>query len=374
MSAGQPFWDEADVVASWSGLPALKRSVTADLCVVGLGASGLAAVEWGVDRGLSVVGIDAGRVASGAAGRNAGFLLGGSALVPHELAERWGDERAADLYRATLAEIDRLVDTLGPFVVRRTGSIRLAGSPGRPDQAELDDCERHMGTLVAAGIAAEAIDTTLGPALLLPDDAVVNPALRCLLTVQTLVSRAALYEGTPAVSIEAGRVRTEHGEVSAAAVVVCVDGGLEWVVPALASRVRTARLNVLATDPVPPVLPWPVYSRWGWDYAQQLPDGRLVVGGGRDLADGDWITSQEAAADTVTAHVQVTLEELAWRLADREVTVSHRWTGLAAFTEDRLPICELVDEGVAVAGAYSGVGNLIGPITARTACALATQL
>ena len=75
--SGAPAWDDDPLVAGWSGLPALERSVTADVCVVGLGGSGLAAVESAIERGQRVVGVDAGRVGAGAAGRNGGFLLGG---------------------------------------------------------------------------------------------------------------------------------------------------------------------------------------------------------------------------------------------------------------------------------------------------------
>jgi glycine/D-amino acid oxidase-like deaminating enzyme len=47
--------------------------------VIGLGGSGLAAVLEARSLGLSVIGIDAGMVAGGAAGRNGGFLLEGTA-------------------------------------------------------------------------------------------------------------------------------------------------------------------------------------------------------------------------------------------------------------------------------------------------------
>src|SRR5207244_3362922 len=100
--------------------------------VVGLGGSGLAAVRELADCGLSVVGVDAGRVAAGAAGRNGGLLLGGGAPFLHDAIARWGAGPAVELYRTTLHELDRLADAFGPQLVRRIGSIRLAGLPGAP--------------------------------------------------------------------------------------------------------------------------------------------------------------------------------------------------------------------------------------------------
>ena len=95
--------------------------------------------------GLSVVGLDAGRVAAGAAGRNGGFLLGGGAPELTWAMAHWGADVALDLYRRTLDELDRLIEQLGPDVIRRVGSIRLAGLPGEPrDDAEAADRAREL--------------------------------------------------------------------------------------------------------------------------------------------------------------------------------------------------------------------------------------
>jgi len=357
-------WDRSAVVTGWLGLPPLDGPTTADVCVVGLGASGLAAVRWAVDRGLDVVGLDAGRVAAGAAGRNGGFLLGGLARFHHEVVAALGEPAALAWYRATLRELDELTARLGAVVVRRNGSVRLAA-----DDDEWADCERHATSLARAGIPAERRDTPFGRALLLADDASCNPAERCIKEATSLAGRARLHEGTPAIAVGPGFADTPAGRVSAGAVAVCVDGRLEVVVPALAPRVRTARLQMLATAPVPQV-PWldrPVYARHGYDWVQQLHDGRLVVGGGRDRhAADEWTVDVDP-----TAPVQAHLEAWAARLVGRDVEVTDRWAASVAYTDGLLPVCELVDDGVAVAGAYNGTGNLVGPICARRAAALA---
>jgi glycine/D-amino acid oxidase-like deaminating enzyme len=366
-------WDDA--IADWVGLAPLAGDVTADACVVGLGASGLAAVEALLDRGLSVVGVDAGRVAAGAAGRNGGFLIGGPELALHRAIDAWG-ETAVDLYRATLAELDRLADLLGPEIVRRVGSIRLAGLPGQPASAaeaedraaELADCGLQAIALRAHGIAVEEYDGPLGRGLFLPDDAATNPALRAIRLAGRLADRAQLHEHTRVTDIGAGRVETEHGIVGAHAVVVAVDGGLDVLVPQLAGRVRTARLQMLATEPIADLerLPCPVYARWGYDYAQQLPDGRLFVGGGRDrFAQAEWTTDAEPSGP-----VQAHIEAVAAQLAGEPVQVRARWAASVGYTGDERPLCTIVDDGVVAFGGYNGTGNLVGPVTARAAVAL----
>jgi glycine/D-amino acid oxidase-like deaminating enzyme len=345
---------------------------------VGLGASGLAAVQELVERGLRVVAVDAARVGAGAAGRNGGFLLGGPALFLHEAIGRWGSDAAVGLYRDTLAELDALEVELGSSVFRRTGSIRLAGLPGAAADdaealerdAERADCAAHIDALREHGFDVQEYDGPLGHGVFLPDDASVNPAVRVVRTATSLAWRAALHEHTPARSIAAGRVVTEHGTVHAGVVIVAVDGRLEQLLPQLAGRVRTARLQMLATSPVAADrLPCPVYGRWGYDYAQQAPDGRLFVGGGRDRsADTEWTIETDP-----TPEVQRHIEHVALRMAGEPVHVTHRWGASVGFTPDGRPLCTQVDDGVIAVGGYNGTGNLVGPLAARAAVALAVD-
>jgi len=339
--------------------------------VVGLGASGLAAVEALVDRGLSVVGVDAGRVAAGAAGRNAGFLSAGPALPFHRAVDRWGVV-AADLYRETIDELDRLHEALGSDVIRRVGSIRLAGLPGEPTSEqeaedrvlELADCAAQAAALREHGIAVEEYDGPLGSGLFLPDDAATNPAVRAIRLATQIAPRAALHEHTRVLGIGARRVVTQQGVISAEVVVVAVDGQLEVLLPQLSSRVRTTRLQMLSTRPVTrDRLPCPTVGRWGYDFAHQLPDGRLFVGGGRDR----FLATEWTTDTSPTEPVQAYLESVGERIAGSRPEVAHRWAASVGYTDDDRPLCAMVDDGVVAVGGYNGTGNLVGPLAARAA-------
>ncbi len=369
-------WDLAAEAIEWPGLPVLDGAQTADACVVGLGGSGLAAVAELVDRGLSVVGVDAGRVAAGAAGRNGGFLVAGPEEPLHTAISLWGEEAAVSLYRATLAEIDYLQALLGDDVIARSGSIRLVGIPGTPTsddemadrERDWADCLVQEAAMHAHGFAVERYDGPLGRGLYFPADAAMNPARRALGMAARLRSVALLYENSPVRLVEPGRVVTDRGQVQAPLVLVAVDGRLEVLLPQLASTVRTARLQMLATAPVSPGrLPCPVYGRWGYDYAQQDATGRIYVGAGRDrFEDEEWTT------DAVpTEPVQDYIDVVAERMAGEPVTVTHRWAASVGFTPDGKPLCARVDDGVYAVGGYNGTGNLVGPIVARAAIAWA---
>ena len=167
--------------------------------------------------------------------------------------------------------------------------------------------------------------------------------------------------------MDSKRVVTEHGLISADVVLVAVDGRLDALLPQLAGRVRTARLQMLATQPVGKRLPCPVYGRWGYDYAQQDAAGRILAGGGRDrFVDDEW-TSET----TPTPPVQAWVEQVAARMAGGPVEVTHRWAASVGYTPDGKPLCVEVAPGVVACCGYSGTGNLVGPLTARAGVALA---
>jgi gamma-glutamylputrescine oxidase len=324
--------------------------VEADLCVVGLGASGLAAVHAALDRGLSVVGVDAAGVAAGAAGRNAGFALAGLAEFHHDAVARLGRERAAAAYRLTLDELAR---TPG---VARVGSLRIAA-----DEREAEDCKLQLHALRADDLPVEWYEGPEGVGLLLPTDGVLHPVARCVSLAAAAIERGArLFAG---VSWPSPRVR-------AAATVVAVDGGLEDVLPELAGRVRTTRLQVLATAPTSAVrVPRPVYRRYGYDYWQQRVDGSVVVGGCRDL----FATSEWGAPASPSDEVQACIESRLLRGVigvPADVPVVARWAGRVAYTDDRLPVIEEVRPRVVACGAYSGTGNIVGVLAGRAAVEL----
>jgi glycine/D-amino acid oxidase-like deaminating enzyme len=151
---------------------------------------------------------------------------------------------------------------------------------------------------------------------------------------------------------------------------VAVDGGLERVVPALAGEVRTARLQMLATEPTDEVtFKRPVYARWGYDYWQQLPDGRVALGGQRDhFAEDEWTANGDPSAP-----VQAALDHLLRdRLGVRRARVTARWAAPAGFRQNGvLPVCRAVADNVWAVGGYSGTGNVVGALYGRAAARLA---
>ena len=319
--------------------------------MIGGGVTGCSCALTLAERGVRVRLHEAREIAGGASGRNGGFALRGAA-TPYDIARRdLGHERARVLMALTERALDRIEELAGD-AFRRVGSLRLAA-----DDAELEALRREHDALQEDGFAVEWLEELAPPLDSLYRGAIHHPpdgALYPARWVRRLATHAAV----------AGADVREHDRVSvdqldADLIVVAGDGFTSALLPELAELVVPTRGQVLATEPLPERLyERPHYARDGYDYWHQLPDGRLVIGGQRDIAFADESTDVEET----TATVQTALDELVARLVGRQPAVTHRWAGIWGTAPDLVPLVGPVPgrENVWVAGGYSGHGNAPG--------------
>lgn len=342
-------------------LACLDGPTVAEVVVVGHGGAGLTAAALLAEAGVDVVALDAREPGAGASGRNGGFLLAGLAEPHHVVRARLGRRRATALYRLT-AQALAAAALAHPGTVRQVGSLRVSRSA-----AEDADVAAQLAAMRADGLPVEPYDGPEGRGLLFPDDAAFQPLVRAReLARRAAAAGARLFRSTAVAQVEPDGVATPAGRVTAArGVLVAVDGGLEHLVPAVAGQVRAARLQMLATAPADDVVvPRPVYARYGLDYWQQLPDGRVALGGGRDHGGEDeWAPGRPEDAPP-SAPVQAYLERLLREQVGTAAPVAHRWTGVVGFTPDHLPVLAEPQPGLVAVGGYSGTGNLVGPLCA----------
>ena len=142
-------------------------------------------------------------------------------------------------------------------------------------------------------------------------------------------------------------------------ILVATDGYGHGLVPEIADLVWPTRGQVIVSEPLDRVLyDRPHYARQGFDYWQQLPDGRVLLGGFRDVSILDELTDVEVT----TPLIQESLERYLGELIGGEPHVTHRWAGIFGLTQDMLPLVGSVPgrDALWIAGGYSGHGNVLG--------------
>ena len=145
---------------------------------------------------------------------------------------------------------------------------------------------------------------------------------------------------------------------------IATDGSGRGLLPDLDDAVWPARGQVIATEPLGGRLfDFPHYARHGFDYWQQLPDNRIVLGGFRDFS----ILTEMTDDEVTTEEIQNALDSFLVELLGTKPRVEHRWAGIFGLTQDLLPLVGPVPgrDGTWVAGGYSGHGNVLGFLCGR---------
>ncbi len=329
-----------------------------DVVIVGGGIMGAGSAYWLAKRGLRVCIVESQHVASGASGRNAGFLLRGIHTYYNEAVRRYGRDNASMLFRFTEENVQLIAEfakqTSQSFDYEPSGSYLLACS-----LEELHDLDESHQLMVEDGFAAEylkqdPLDRNYYGALHNACDGGVNPAK--LVKALIAQSGAQLYDGEAVSSVEKEKnsllVSTANRIVECDKVLLATNAYSQLLEPWFENRVQPIRGQILVTQPLRKrVLDKVCYANYGWEYFRQLPDGRLLLGGCRQL----FQELEVGYADCVSPPVQASLESY---LKDRfpeaaGVPIDYRWSGIMAFTEDGLP---LVGELERMPNVYFAVG------------------
>jgi gamma-glutamylputrescine oxidase len=361
---GLPYWlDEP-----YEARPPLTGDVEVEACVIGAGVGGLSCARRLAEHGVETVVLERDTVAGGASGRNGGFLIAGLAPFHNDAVELYGRDYARRVYARTLAvqeEMYALAAELGVGdAVRRVGSLRVSTS-----EEEADHVRRHVAALSEDGFPARLLERgELPPALrgcawnacLTEHDGSLQPA-RWIRALAGHAERAGvrIHERSEVRAPIEGALVLTTGSVHARHVIVAVDGAVPRLVPSYDGRVRARRLHMVATEPLRErVVEQLVYARWGYEYFQQRPDGRILAGGFGDL-DGEASYTDRGDGDP---RIWERIGRYLCEDVGVEAAITHRWTGTVGYSDDRRPYVGQVPgrPGLWVAGGYSGIGNVPG--------------
>ena len=358
------------------------------MAIVGAGYTGLWTAYYlrRGDPGLRVAVVEAEVAGFGASGRNGGWCSGLYPVSLTRLAAEHGRQQAVQQYRTmhhTVAEVGRVIEREG-FAAdwAHGGTVALARTAAQLDRARTEVAEarafgfgeddlRLLGPDEAtARLRASAV---LG-GIYTPHCAAVHPAKLARSLAARVAEQVPIYEGTPALAIEPGRVRTPVGDLRAEVVVRATEG----FTATLAGNRRTLApvySLMIGTEPLPAGL-WDEIGLAGREtfadlrhliiYGQRTADGRLAFGGrGAPYHLGSAIRPSYDRVPAVFGALRRTLVELL--PAVRSVRITHSWGGPLGIARDWHPSVGLDRRtGLAWAGGYVGDGVAASNLAGRT--------
>jgi gamma-glutamylputrescine oxidase len=377
-------------VSVWRDDSAAGVTHEVDVAIVGGGIAGLAIARQCAIRGLVPAVIEARDLAAGATGRNAGFAMTGLAEHYEDLVRAHGRDRARAAWEASRRNLRELVDDVAgregvACDLVPCGSVIAAWTDDEASRLERSYAllrEDGFGSVALLGgrVLAERLGSTrFAAGMFVPEDHGVHPvklvralAARVrdaggLLLEQHEVSR--IDDDAPGGRV---RVQTSRGVVRASRVVLATNAYSRMLDAWFEPLVRPVRGQVLATAPAPATLRALLYTDDGFQYARQLPDGRLVAGGWRR----DHAEAEVGYGDETTPAVQAGIEGFvreSWPELAR-VEVTHRWSGVMGFSPDGLPLVGTLPHRprVAFAVGFTGHGLGFALVAARAALDVVT--
>lgn len=341
---------------------------TADVVIVGAGIIGAyLALRFGA-AGRNVLVLEARHVAGGASGRNGGLLLSGVAHSYAHACELYGREATRDLWRLTIRNREAMIDwaTRLGTPVRRCGSYILASTPQQSEELRASAALMREDDFAVEFYDSDPLQRGFGTALGHDDDGAIQAAL--LTSALLRASDAQVRENAEVYALEAQPdgvlLRVRGGDVLAQQVILATNAWTPLLAPEFEGVITPGRGQILATAPAPPVLDRSAYCDDGFEYFQQLPDGRFVLGGYRNLA----FDQERTYAEHPTPLIQNALDQFLARHFPElvDVPIERRWAGTMAFTSDGLPLIGTLrrDERIAFAVAFNGHGLGLGIMVA----------
>jgi glycine/D-amino acid oxidase-like deaminating enzyme len=388
------FWHDT-VPGSLQPHDPLPGDAEADVAIAGAGYTGLWTAYYlsRAEPGLKIVVCEREIAGFGASGRNGGWC---SALFPASLGklERMaGAGQATAMYRAMQATVDEVARVAAAEGIdchwAKGGTVQLARSATQLDRAAGEVAEarafgfgaddlRLLSADEARGIAG-ATDVTGGT--FTPHCAAVHPA-RLVRGLADAVRRrgVSVFERTPVLALEPGRLVTPAGVVRARYVIRATEGYTAGL-PGQRRAMAPVYSLMIATAPLPAAA-WaeiglasrPTFSdgRHLIIYGQRTADGRLAFGGrGAPYHLGSAVRPSFDRVPAVFAALRRTLAELFPVLSDVEVT--HGWGGPIGVPRDWCASVGL-DRGTGLgwAGGYVGDGVATTNLAGRTLADLIT--
>lgn len=347
------------VKSFWQNSEKLPNKIF-DIIIVGGGIAGLSVAFWANRIGLECIVLEKGDIAEGASGKNAGFLTGGSINYFVSLVEKYGEEKALELWKFTSDNVDLMKERLDlennstKVDFHQSGTISLFN-----ENDKLDEIQNAFELLKKNKFDVEQTNPILGfnKAYKINSDASYDPFKIIKLLVDKLF-KTTICTQTTCLNLfkekEIFQVETNKGIVRGKKVVASTNAHVGKLVRELNLEVRPVRAQIAylkldaskITNSNHSIPSERVYFR-------KFQEG-LIIGGLR------YLDAEVENTDEVELN-----EKIQKALIDRcknyfgNVELIQKWSGIMGFTKDEQPIYgeSKMDPNFLYIGGFSGHGN-----------------
>ncbi len=145
--------------------------------------------------------------------------------------------------------------------------------------------------------------------------------------------------------------------------IICTNGFSRPLIPN--RDIKPARNQVFITNKIPGFkLDFCYHMNKGYVYFREY-NGRLLIGGGRDLDKEGETTDELGTTELITSYLKEIVQK--YILPNQTYTIEHSWSGILGVGETKIPMVEMIDKDVLVAIRMGGMGIAIGSFIGKVA-------
>ncbi|UTW61995.1 FAD-binding oxidoreductase [bacterium SCSIO 12741] len=367
------YWEQKE----WIGKP--------DLVVIGSGITGLSAAYFAKKQhpDWHILVLERGMLPWGASSRNAGFACFGSL---GELLDDLNHHDPEEIKQLVLQRYQGLQGLLSTFGTDRIGFHRWGG------YELFRDSEAWEEALANRERINDWLKYDLGPELFRQTDntfgfsgiqgLLFNPLegqldtgrlMQCLLEMVQrsgiLVLNGAQVEEWSENPSQVTISVQGHPDIQASRVLICSNGFAQsW----LGDSVQPARAQVLVTKPMPHLnIQGTFHLDRGYYYFRNI-DGRVLLGGGRQLDKQGETTTEMVTTDLIQSDLRTLMNEVI--LPGQKWELERSWSGIMGVGSSKSPWIAPVSDRVGCAVRLGGMGVALGMETGKRAALLAGEL
>lgn len=336
-----------------------------DYIVIGAGIAGLSTAYWLEKKSPNskIAVIDRLSVAAGASGRNAGFVTCGSALHFNKLIEKFGLEKAQEIWK--FSEMNRelllkeIIQENGDQVdYKHTGSCTVV-----PDDSQLSKFENLHKLMNQSGIDAQMIDEgtlhknyavkSSAGAIEYKHDGVIHP-VKLLNLMASKLNNTDFILDEEVLRIDSDIVVTSKNTYKAEKTFVCLNGFVSQLLPKLKGIIKPQRGQIILTEPRPQMIKGPCYLTQHLCYFRQLKTGEILIGGFRNKDP----ENENTMVDQITDNIQMALEDFARTYFENasSIKINYRWSGIMGFSPDEQMMIGECQKNIYLMAGCSGHG------------------
>ena len=339
-----------------------------DLVVIGAGIVGLStAISAKVAKpSMKILVLERSSLPTGASTKNAGFACFGSVTELVSDSDHMTYEEQVALIQMRWEGLELLQCNVSKVELsyKGRGGIEVLDPEDDIQMSALDQINRYNRMVVDAIGKQECfsiIDQTLSSsfyrqAIYNQYEGELNPMNMMTALYKKAVNMGInLLYGQEVKSIESGALQLANKLVKAPIIAICTNGLSKSLLPKL--PLQAVRNQVYITEVIQdnPLQSCYHYDQ-GYIYFREI-DGRILIGGARNLYHQQETTSEFSQTDNLKEYLQSFVEE---KILCRKTQFEYQWSGILGVGESKAPIIKEVQEGIFVGVRLGGMGIAIG--------------